>query len=635
MKKIIILLLTLLFSSALLLVGCDKTPDQDGKKPSTDRIVLSAIEDLSEYTIVRHDGGIDDAGKAAASRLRQKINESFGVDLKISLDSKKSDKEILLGNTSREESKDAASDADTYSKFVIKRAGNKIVIVGGSDEALMNAIDFWVTRMTNKSGELCVPLDGGKYIYAPEGKLYKITVEGAPLSEYTVFYADKNLLGNAERLAEFLLKNTDIPMEVTAKESDGKQIKLQRSTENALRSSLSVVDGNIVIEVSGYDADWSISHISELLKRADDGKLDITSALNAEDIYEIKPVYDKTELLSVLGEVYASDNVIIGTELVNSPSMVSDMLAEYYEATGEYPGILGLDVRYSNLAKLGEDGIQQVVAELTGYAQNGGIVTMSAHFANPHNADPSKEDYRGTLGGDDAWAELITDGTALNTSFMEELSAIADFLAMLRDNKVPVIWRPLHETNGNFFWFCMVQNIDGKNVKISEESFKNLWIYIHDYFTKERGLDNLLWEFGPNIGSESASMTSTLYGFPGKEYVDICGLDWYASDDNLDRIYSEPTYTDLQSLDLIINLNEFGPSDDMVADLEAGEVQADIFSCEHIFGLITEMNKNGYKIAYLLTWTDQMSVPGLGKGDILMQSEIAIGQAELYAMFTK
>ncbi len=315
------------------------------------------------------------------------------------------------------------------------------------------------------------------------------------------------------------------------------------------------------------------------------------------------------------------------------------MLTEYYEASGEYPGILGFDIRYSNLVKLGDAGMAQVATEAAEYTQNGGIITVSAHFANPTYNDPSNQAYpdgnggyvdawRGELGGDDKWAELVTDGTELNTAFMTELRAVADFLALLRDNGVIVIWRPLHEANTGAFWWCMPQEGYGS---VSEERYKALWIYIYDYFA-DRGLDNLIWEYSPNISNESGTILDALYGFPGRNYVDMVSFDWYTGDGTVKRLNNTSTYSDLSSLGMIVNLSEFGPAGDMVADSAAGEVQSEIFSCEDILGILTEMNASGKRVGYVLTWTNHISIPRLGKADVLMQSGIAIGQAELKAM---
>ena len=634
MKKIFYALLAVcLLASAVLFASCGET--QTGGKDETDsgKMTLVAIEDLSEFTIVRPDKG-SDAEKTAATGLRKILSDSFGADVKISTDySGEKQKEILVGHTSRTATKEAEEAALSYSEYVIKRTGNKIVILGGSDEALAAAIDFWTTSMVNKSGKLCIPSNESGYVYSSTtNKFDSLTVDGVHIGDFAVFNDSKVFASITQDVTAMIFEFADIKIDDTKTESEN-MIKICNPTDDVMKSSVEVKDGSIYITPSYYDTEWAIDYIKGILDSTSEKNLDITSAVNAEKTYEVNTFYDKNDIMAVLEDVYNSDKIIVGTEISNGVNAVSDALDYYYEESGEYPGILGLDVRLSNLHKLGEKGRAKVIADLTKYAEGGGIITASAHFSNPaeNGGDPTVENYRGVFGGDSEWAKLVTEGTDYNTSFKKELEGIADFFEALRDNGVPVIWRPLHETNGNWFWFCMVQPSTGE--KISEESFSNLWIYIHDYFTIERGLDNLLWEFGPNIGKESATMTEPLYGFPGKEYVDMVGFDWYTSDGDASRIEAMPTYSDLASLGMIVNICEFGPAGDLQA--KNGQNQEELFSCRDILGMLEEIKRlNGdYKLGYFLTWTDVISIPSLGHSDEFMAHEMTLGQAEVRAMF--
>lgn len=87
------------------------------------------------------------------------------------------------------------------------------------------------------------------------------------------------------------------------------------------------------------------------------------------------------------------------------------------------------------------------------------------------------------------------------------MEKIAGYLKLLRDALVPVIWRPLHEAAGGWFWW-------GKN----SESFKRLWIQMFDYF-KDQGLNNLILVWTAETGDS--------YWYPRDEYVDVVGRDLY------------------------------------------------------------------------------------------------------------
>ena len=345
-----------------------------------------------------------------------------------------------------------------------------------------------------------------------------------------------------------------------------------------------------------------------------------------------KGSYTKNDLMRLIKEVNSSDSVMIGQQSnINGDSAaIAKTLCDFKQATGKELPIVGFDVRFSNLAKLGESGCNQVLGDLIDYASKGGIITASAHFSNPLKGDPAKESYRGSLGNDDVWQELVTKGSALNESFTSELSGIADFFEELEKCGVPIIWRPLHEANGCWFWFCMVQKLEGGLYKVSEKCYRDLWIYIYNYMTVERGLKNLIWSYSPNIGAESDSMVSPLYGYPGDEYVDIVGLDWYTNG-NYERINETPTYSELASTGKIVNIAEFGPTGDALA--KEAKDQPDLFSCKDMLKYLENLKNDGKHIAYILNWTDVWSIKAMGYGDVLMNSSLTLSLDDVNKLF--
>lgn len=104
----------------------------------------------------------------------------------------------------------------------------------------------------------------------------------------------------------------------------------------------------------------------------------------------------------------------------------------------------------------------------------------------------------------------FTEGTWEYQTVNADLEKIAGYLKLLKDANIPVIWRPLHEAAGGWFWW-------GKNA----DSFKRLWIQMFDYF-KAQGLDNLIWVWTTETGDSD--------WYPGDEYVDIVGRDLYGND---------------------------------------------------------------------------------------------------------
>lgn len=104
--------------------------------------------------------------------------------------------------------------------------------------------------------------------------------------------------------------------------------------------------------------------------------------------------------------------------------------------------------------------------------------------------------------------EAVTEGTWQNTYVKQDLAKIVPFLRQLQAAGIPVLWRPLHEAAGRWFWW-------GNG---SAESYRKLWTMMFDYF-KAQGVNNLIWVWTSEVTDES--------WYPGDAYVDIIGTDMY------------------------------------------------------------------------------------------------------------
>ena len=78
--------------------------------------------------------------------------------------------------------------------------------------------------------------------------------------------------------------------------------------------------------------------------------------------------------------------------------------------------------------------------------------------------------------------DMTTEGTPLNVKWTTEvLDKIADALTILRDSGVVVLWRPFHEMNGDWFWWCP-HNAKTKEWRPNED-LKGIWVQMYNYFT--------------------------------------------------------------------------------------------------------------------------------------------------------
>jgi mannan endo-1,4-beta-mannosidase len=135
----------------------------------------------------------------------------------------------------------------------------------------------------------------------------------------------------------------------------------------------------------------------------------------------------------------------------------------------------------------------------------------------------------------ETWDELVTEGTPLNNAWKEGADKIAIYLKQLQDEEIPVLWRPYHEMNGVWFWWC--------NQK-GDQGFKRLWIMMYNYFTQVHKLNNLIWVWNTNAPRDIPGDEAWDYElfFPGKEYVDILAADVYRND------YKQSHHDDLITL---------------------------------------------------------------------------------------
>lgn len=171
------------------------------------------------------------------------------------------------------------------------------------------------------------------------------------------------------------------------------------------------------------------------------------------------------------------------------------------EITGHYPAIRGYDLihEYRN-----DREIQSAID----WWKKGGIPTVMWHWGAPGKG-PGYENSKKEIDID----RCFIDGTVENQAMWANLKRVADHLTVLRDANVPVLWRPMHECDGDWFWY-------GKG---TSKQFCRLWRTMFDYFTKERKLNNLIWVLC-HTGEPSADFD------PGENYYDIAGSDSYSAD---------------------------------------------------------------------------------------------------------
>jgi mannan endo-1,4-beta-mannosidase len=103
------------------------------------------------------------------------------------------------------------------------------------------------------------------------------------------------------------------------------------------------------------------------------------------------------------------------------------------------------------------------------------------------------------------------------------MDSVAYYLKILRDKKIPVLWRPYHEMNGGWFWWGSRPGPDG---------YQKLWKMLYERYTNYHKLNNLIWVWNANAPRVKQNDNAMAYEnfYPGNEYVDILAADIYNSD---------------------------------------------------------------------------------------------------------
>ena len=83
--------------------------------------------------------------------------------------------------------------------------------------------------------------------------------------------------------------------------------------------------------------------------------------------------------------------------------------------------------------------------------------------------------------------------------------------------QIPVIFRPWHEFDGDWFWW-------GKKYCTAEQ-FKELYRFTVTYLRDTCHVHNFLYAFSPDVNFTSEK--EYLERYPGDEYVDIIAMDNY------------------------------------------------------------------------------------------------------------
>lgn len=262
--------------------------------------------------------------------------------------------------------------------------------------------------------------------------------------------------------------------------------------------------------------------------------------------------------------------------------------------TGSHPAVIGVD--FSGFSGQSAEAIQEAKVKLRKNVADtynrGGVTTVAWHFSNPLS------------GGGFYWKDsisvpavrhLIPGGDAHDT-YKKILDGIGEWAKSIkgRDGKlVPMIFRPYHEFDGDWFWW-------GKSHTTREE-FISMWRFTVSYLRDTLEVHNFIYVFSPD--NRYLTEKEYLERYPGDQWVDIVGMDNYA-DMGRDGRYS----LDTAALKLKI-ISDYALKNKKLAAFTETGLESVIDHHWYTESLLTTLKKERLRIAYVLVWRNDIRSP--------------------------
>ncbi|PNV79794.1 MAG: beta-mannanase [Dictyoglomus turgidum] len=192
-----------------------------------------------------------------------------------------------------------------------------------------------------------------------------------------------------------------------------------------------------------------------------------------------------------------------------------------WNITDKFPAICGFDMIDYSPSRVERGASSRDVEDAIDWWNMGGIVQFQWHWNAPKGLydTPGKEWWRG----------FYTNATSFDIEYalnhpesedykliIRDIDAIAVQLKRLQEARVPILWRPLHEAEGRWFWWGAK----------GPEPCKKLWRLLFDRLVNYHKINNLIWVW------TTTDSPDALKWYPGDEYVDIIGADVYLNDKN-------------------------------------------------------------------------------------------------------
>jgi mannan endo-1,4-beta-mannosidase len=262
--------------------------------------------------------------------------------------------------------------------------------------------------------------------------------------------------------------------------------------------------------------------------------------------------------------------------------------------TGSHPGVIGVDLSgFSGISpeaiEVNKKNLRKNVADTY---NRGGITTVAWHFSNP----VSKGGFYWKDSVSLPAVKYLIPGGEAHEKYKEILKGIGEWAKSVKgaDGKVvPMIFRPYHEFDGDWFWW-------GKS-HCTREEFIALWKFTVSYLRDDLGVHNFIYAFSPD--NKFKTEEQFLDRYPGDEWVDMVGMDNYG-DFGRDNRYN----LEAGLLKLKIVSDYAKKAGKLAAFTETGleSIPNNTWWTET---LLKTLKNNGLQLSYVLVWRNDVRSP--------------------------
>ncbi len=335
----------------------------------------------------------------------------------------------------------------------------------------------------------------------------------------------------------------------------------------------------------------------------------LTMVLHVPVRAQINPeASEKTKILyNNLRIIQQSDQFLFGQEFFNSFRYSSGSAhgdKEYSDSkavTGSHPAVLGSDFHYY-LDKSDTERGYHTEAVKWAY-QQGYVITFDWHISGRGTTTYEYREETKNLVNN-----IVNDVNGDRAWLYEQFDKVIDIInndLVVDNERIPIVFRPWHEMTGGWFWWG--------SAATTPANYQALFKLTVDYF-KER-TTSVLFCWSPN------SPLTNQNHFPGKEYVDILGIDAY-------EVTSSSLRSNLAYLTDVAQANDrvavFSETGNRTSDGHNAAVYWNDVVLPAIMGDPTGKSK---RIAWVLTWINSSwsfpYVPHAGSPASAKQSFIA------------